>query len=224
VIPLVSIFGIDIKELVESISPYGEIMLAFIIFAETGLLVGFFLPGDSLLFTAGILAGQGELDIVLVTVGCFLGAFLGSEVGYMLGQRIGPRLFSRPDSRFFKQENVERTKEFFDHHGPKAIVIARFVPIVRTFTPVMAGVGEMHRRTYTTYNLVGALLWAVGLTLLGYVLGDVIGDDIDTYILPLVVVIVAVSLLPVLLERRRAKKGSPEAEAQEIHEILDPES
>lgn len=221
------VLGIDVKELIDSISPYGEIVLALIVFAETGLLIGFFLPGDSLLFTAGILAGQGKLDIALVTIGCFVGAFVGSEVGYIIGERLGPRLFSRPNSRFFRHEYVERTKEFFDRHGPKTIVIARFVPIVRTFTPVMAGVGEMHRRTYTIYNLVGALLWAVGLTLLGYALGDAIGDSIDTYIIPLVLVVVAISLLPVLIEWRKSRRAraaspaDPEAETQELHELLD---
>jgi membrane-associated protein len=222
-----ALLGIDIKELVDSLSPYGEIVLALIVFAETGLLIGFFLPGDSLLFTAGILAGQGKLDIALVTIGCFVGAFVGSEVGYLIGQRVGPRLFSRYSSRLFKQEYVERTKDFFAEHGPKTIVIARFVPIVRTFTPVMAGVGRMDRRTYMIYNLAGALLWAVGLTLLGYVLGDVIGDSIDTYIIPLVVVVVAVSLLPVVIERRKSRRASaasaadPAAEADELHHILD---
>jgi membrane-associated protein len=202
---LIGIFGIDVKSIVDSLSPYGEIVLALIIFAETGLLLGFFLPGDSLLFTAGVLAGQGKLDLVLVVSTCFVGAFLGSEVGYVIGEKLGPRLFNKPDSRLFKQEYVERTKEFFDRHGPKTIVLARFVPVVRTFTPVMAGVGRMKRRTYTTYNLIGAVLWAIGVTVLGWALGDAIGENIDTYLLPLVAVVVAISLLPVFLEWRRSQ-------------------
>jgi membrane-associated protein len=228
---LIALFGIDVEELVNSLSPYGEIVLWFIIFAETGLLIGFFLPGDSLLFTAGILAGQGKLDIAMLVIGCFIAAFLGAEVGYEIGKRLGPRLFTREDSRLFKQEYVERTRHFFERHGPKTIVIARFVPVVRTFTPVMAGVGEMGRRTYTIYNLVGALIWAVGVTMLGYVLGDAIGEDVDTYLLPLVAVIIFVSLLPAFLEWRKAKQhparpATPDvaaAEAHELEEILHPD-
>jgi membrane-associated protein len=227
-----ALLGIDVKELLDSLSPYGEIVLWLIVFAETGLLIGLFLPGDSLLFTAGVLAGQGNLDIALVLSGCFVAAFLGAEAGYLIGQRLGPRLFSKPDSRIFKQEYVERTKDFFERHGPKTIVIARFVPIVRTFTPVMAGVGQMARRTYSIYNLVGALLWAVGVTMLGYALGDVIGADIDTYILPLVAVVVAISLLPAIIEWRKHRKDRPRPttaseaveEAQELERILDPDA
>lgn len=202
----IGVFGLDPKKIFDSFSPYGEVVAWFIVFAETGLLLGFFLPGDSLLFTAGILAGQSKLSIWLLLPGAFVGAFLGAEVGYLIGRRVGPRLFRRPDSRFFKQEYVERTREFFDRHGPKAVVLARFVPVVRTFTPVMAGVGEMRRRDYTRYNLIGALLWAVGVTMLGYALGNAIGNDIDTYLLPLIALIIAVSLLPVYIEWRRSKR------------------
>jgi len=229
VIPLVSVFGIDIKELFDSLSPYGEIALWCIIFAETGLLIGFFLPGDSLLFTAGVLAGQGNLDIMLVVIGSFAAAVIGDQVGYTIGQRVGPRLFRKEDSRLFKHEYVERTKEFFEKHGVKTIVIARFVPIVRTFAPTLAGVGQMPRRVFLRYNVVGALLWTVGVTMLGYALGDAIGDDIDKYILPLVAVVVAISFIPILIEWRKGRRGavatpSAEAEAEELHEILDPES
>jgi membrane-associated protein len=229
---LLAIFGIDIEELVDSLSPYGEVALWLIIFAETGLLIGFFLPGDSLLFTAGILAGQGKLDIALVVIGCFVAAVVGDQVGYTIGKRLGPRLFTRESSRLFKHENVERTKEFFEKHGVKTIVIARFVPIVRTFAPTLAGVGEMPRRVFLTYNVIGAALWAVGVTMLGYVLGDVIGDDIDTYLLPLVALIVAISLIPPFLEWRKARRIGAEpvtdqealAEAAELEDILDGES
>jgi membrane-associated protein len=204
---VIGILGLDPKSIFNSISPYGEVVAWLIVFAETGLLLGFFLPGDSLLFTAGVLAGQGKLSIWLLLPGAFLGAFLGAEVGYLIGRRIGPRLFRRPDSRFFKQENVERTRAFFDHHGPKAVVLARFVPVVRTFTPVMAGVGEMRRRDFTRYNLIGALLWAVGVTMLGYALGNAIGSNIDTYLLPLIAVVILISLIPVYVEWRRQKGG-----------------
>jgi len=202
---VIGVFGLDPTKIFDSVSPYGEVVAWLIVFAETGLLLGFFLPGDSLLFTAGVLAGQGKLSIWLLLPGAFVGAFLGAEVGYVIGRRAGPRLFSRPDSRFFKQEYVDRTREFFDRHGSKAVILARFVPVVRTFTPVMAGVGEMRRRDYTRYNLIGALLWAVGVTMLGYALGNAIGNNIDTYLLPLIVLIIVISLIPVYVEWRRAK-------------------
>jgi membrane-associated protein len=223
------IFGIDIEELLDSLSPYGEVVLWLIVFAETGLLIGFFLPGDSLLFTAGILAGQGKLDIVLVAVGCFIAAVIGDQVGYTIGKRYGPRLFRKEDSRIFKQEYIDRTREFFEKHGPKTIVIARFVPIVRTFAPTLAGVGEMPRSTFFKYNVVGAFIWAIGLTMLGYVLGDAIGDSIDTYLLPLIALIILLSLVPPFLEWRKAKRhphvpvseAEALAEAEELEEILE---
>jgi membrane-associated protein len=200
------VLGLDPKKIFDSLSPYGEAVAWLIIFAETGLLLGFFLPGDSLLFTAGVLAGQGKLDLWLLLPGVFLGATLGSEVGYMIGDRIGPRVFSRPDSRFFKQEYVQRTHEFFERYGSKAIVLARFVPVVRTFMPVLAGVGKMDRKIYSLYNVIGALLWTVGVTMLGYALGDAIGNNIDTYILPLIAVVIVVSFVPVAVEWRRTKR------------------
>jgi len=225
------IFGLDVEEIINSLSPYGEVALWLIVFAETGLLIGFFLPGDSLLFTAGILAGQGKLDLTMVVVGSFIAAVAGDQTGYTIGARLGPRLFSKGESRVFKQEYVERTREFFEKHGPKTIVLARFVPIVRTFAPTLAGVGEMPRRTFLKYNLVGALLWAIGITMLGYALGDVIGKDIDTYLLPIVVVVVGVSVVPVLLEWRKSQRihkdpvdeQTAEVEVRELHDIVDPD-
>ncbi len=225
------LFGIDVEEIVNSLSPYGEVALWLIVFAETGLLIGFFLPGDSLLFTAGILAGQGKLDITMVVLGCFVAAVAGDQTGYTIGARLGPRLLSKSESRIFKQEFVERTREFFEKHGPKTIVLARFVPIVRTFAPTLAGVGEMPRRTFLKYNLVGALLWAVGITMLGYALGDVIGDDIDSYLLPVIVIVVGLSLVPVILEWRKSRRihadpvdeKTAEAEVRELHDIVDPD-
>jgi membrane-associated protein len=229
--PLLALFGIDVESIVNSLSPYGEVVLWLIIFAETGLLIGFFLPGDSLLFTAGILAGQGKLDITMLIVGCFIAAVLGDQVGFTIGQQVGPRLFRRPDSKLFQQEYVERTKAFFAKHGPKTVLLARFVPIVRTFAPTLAGVGEMPRRTFLGYNVIGAFLWAVGLTMLGYLLGDAIGKDIDTYLLPLVALIILVSLIPAFLEWRRARRiaqpgasaAEADAEARELEEILNPD-
>lgn len=225
------ILGFDVEEFLDSLSPYGEIALWFIVFAETGLLIGFFLPGDSLLFTAGVLAGQGKLDVAMVVIGCFVAAVIGDQVGYTIGQRLGPRLFRKPDSKIFKQEYIARTKEFFEKHGPKTIVLARFVPIVRTFAPTLAGVGEMPRSVFLKYNVVGAFIWAVGVTMLGYALGDAIGDSIDTYLLPMIVVIVLVSLLPPLIEWRRARRASQtpvspaaaDAKAEELEELLNPD-
>lgn len=203
--------SLDPKELINSLSPYAEVAIWLIIFAETGLLIGFFLPGDSLLFTAGLLAGQGKLNIWLLLPGVFIAAFVGDQVGYTFGEKLGPRLFSKPDSRFFKQEYVTHTRNFFNKHGSKTIIIARFVPIVRTFAPVLAGVGEMDRKTFVIYNVIGAFLWAVGLTMLGYILGDVIGESVDQYLLPIIAVIILISLIPPLVEWRRAKKMPPPA-------------
>ena len=222
--------SLDPRDLLESFGPWATVGLFLIIFAETGLLIGFFLPGDSLLFTAGILASQGDLNIAVILVGCFLSAVIGDQVGYTIGQRAGPALFRRPDSRIFKQKYVERTKEFFEKHGPKTILLARFVPIVRTFAPVLAGVGEMNRRTFTTYNVVGGLVWGVGVTLAGYILGEAVGEDIDKYLLPIIAVIVVLSILPpmieMLRERRRNRPAGadsavdPEAEAAELHRAV----
>lgn len=181
------------------------------IFAESGLFFGFFLPGDSLLFTAGLLASQGALDIGLLAAGSFLAAGLGDSVGYAFGRRVGPRLFSREDSRLFRRGHVERTKRFYDRHGAKTIVLARFVPIVRTFAPILAGVGGMRYRVFLTYNLLGAGLWAVGVPLLGYTLGRTV-PNVDRYLLPIVLGIILTSLLPPALEawrERRARRPSP---------------
>jgi membrane-associated protein len=217
------------KEIFDSLSPYGEIGLILIIFAETGLLIGFFLPGDSLLFTAGLLANEGKLSLAAVLIGCFAAAVIGDQVGFTIGQKAGPRVFRREDSKFFKQEYVERTHRFFEKHGPKTIVIARFVPVVRTFAPVLAGVGTMSRRTFITYNVFGALIWVLGVTLAGYWLAAAIGDNIDTYLLPIIAVIILLSLLPPFLEWRKAKKhpapvassADAQAETAKLHAVVD---
>jgi membrane-associated protein len=201
------------RDILDSFGPWATVGLILIIFAETGLLIGFFLPGDSLLFTGGILASQGNLNIAVIAIGCFLAAVIGDQVGYTIGHRAGPPLFRRPDSRIFKQRYVDRTKEFFDKHGPKTILLARFVPVVRTFAPVLAGVGEMDRRTFTTYNVVGGFVWAVGVTLAGYILGSAIGSDIDKYLLPIIAVIVVLSILPPLIEMRRERRRTRAAAA-----------
>jgi membrane-associated protein len=201
--------SLDPKSILDSLSPYGEIGLMLIIFAETGLLLGFFLPGDSLMFTAGLLASRGSLNLALVLVGCFAAAVIGDQVGFTIGEVVGPRIGRNPNARFIKPAYIERTHTFFDRHGPKTIVLARFVPIVRTFTPVVAGVARMRRTVFLRYNVVGAGLWVLVATMLGYLLADLIGDSIDTYILPIIGVIVLVSLVPPLLEWRRHRGSAP---------------
>lgn len=203
---------IDPKHLIETFSYIG---LFAIIFAESGLLFGFFLPGDSLLFTAGLFAAKGELDLPIILVGCFIAAVTGDQVGYAFGKNVGPKLFRRPDSRFFKKEYVEKAQSYFDRYGVKTIVLARFIPIVRTFAPIVAGVSHMHYRTFVTFNIIGGLLWAVGVTLVGYSLGEVIGEDIDTYLLPIIAGIILLSVTPpaieILRERRKAKARKADA-------------
>lgn len=199
---------LDPKELIKA---FGLLGIFVIVFAESGLLVGFFLPGDSLLFTAGFLAsGPSSIDASLhLPLGWLLlivwvGAVAGDQVGYLFGQRVGPALFKRPDSRFFKQENVDKAQAFFDKYGPKAIVLARFVPIVRTFTPITAGVSKMQYGTFVTYNVIGGTLWAFGVTLLGFFLGQV--DVIEKNLELAILAVVAVSCAPIVIELLRARK------------------
>lgn len=173
----------------------GLIAIFAIIFAESGLLIGFFLPGDSLLFSAGFLASRGFLDIWWLMIGCFIAAVLGDSVGYAFGRRVGKRLFHRQDSVFFHKDNLEKAKAFYEKHGKKTIIIARFMPVVRTFAPIVAGIGDMHYRTFVTYNILGGLLWAVGLPIAGYFLGKLI-PDVDKYLIPIVVFIVFISVAP----------------------------
>jgi membrane-associated protein len=195
----------DLESALETV---GLIGLLAIVFAESGLLIGFFLPGDSLLFTAGLLSSRDLLaPLPVLLVGCFLAAVAGDQVGYAFGARVGPTLFRRPDSKIFKQEYVEKARHYFEKHGSKTIVLARFVPIVRTFAPILAGVGEMKYRTFVTFNVLGGLLWAVGVTSLGYILGESIPEDeIDKYLLPIIGLIILLSVFPVFLEYRRARR------------------
>ena len=187
------------------IETFGTFGLILVIFAESGLLIGFFLPGDSLLFTAGLLASQGKLNLGVILIGCAIAAVVGDQVGYQFGKRVGPTLFRRPDSRLFKQEYVEKAQSYFDRYGSRTIVLARFVPIVRTFAPIVAGIGEMKWRTFAMFNLVGGVLWAVGVIMLGNILGKTV-PSIDKYLLPAIAVIVFLSLIPVLLEIRRSRR------------------
>jgi len=184
-----------------------------IVFAESGLLVGFFLPGDSLLFTAGFFASgpssipaELHLNLPLLLVGSFVAAVAGDQVGYLFGRRVGESLLSRPDSRLFKRQNVEKAQRFFDKHGSKTIVLARFVPVVRTFTPIVAGVTKMRYRTFVTFNVLGGLVWAVGVTLLGYFLGQV--KVVEQNIELTLILLVGISFIPVAIELLRARAES----------------
>jgi membrane-associated protein len=225
---LTVVLAIDILDPATLLETGSYVILFGIVFAETGLLAGFFLPGDSLLFTAGVFAAvppteDAQLNIVIVVVGCFIAAVAGDQTGFYIGHKMGPSLFRKPDARLFKQEHVHRAREYFDEHGPKTVILARFVPIVRTFTPVLAGVGKMEYRTFITYNVVGGLIWAVGIPLLGYTVGDAIGaDNIDKYLLPIIGVVILASVAPALLEYRKHRTAS-KAAAAEAQALLDEE-
>jgi membrane-associated protein len=190
----------------------GLVVLCAIVFAESGLLIGFFLPGDSLLFFAGFLSSTagGEVlpSLPWVAGACAVSAIVGDQVGYMIGAKVGPALFQREKSRFFRPEHVAKAEEFFARHGSKTIVLARFVPIVRTFVPTVAGVSKMHYRTFVVYNVLGGVLWGAGVTTLGYFLGEI--DLVKNNIEIAALVIVVVSVLPMVIEvwrHRRAQKA-----------------
>lgn len=200
--------GVDLLDFIKAVSLIG---VALVIFAESGLLIGFFLPGDSLLFTTGFLVHSGVLNynIHLVVFILFVAAALGDSVGYTFGRRVGHRVFNRENSFLFKQENVQKAQAFYEKHGGKTIIIARFIPIVRTFAPVVAGVAKMHYRTFLSFNLIGAALWAAGLTYLGYFAGswfEMVGIEIDTVIIPIVLVIILLSVIPPLVHIFKDKK------------------
>jgi len=182
-------------DIVWLIKTAGYLGLFSIIFAESGLFFGFFLPGDSLVFTAGFLASQNYLNIFFLCLILFVAAVLGDNVGYWFGEKVGPMIFRRKDSLFFRHENVERAHEFFEKYGGKSLILARFVPVVRTFVPIVAGVAKMDYRKFLIYNLTGGFLWTVGLSLTGYFLGRLI-PDVDRYLLPIILLIIFVSILP----------------------------
>ncbi|MES2014497.1 MAG: DedA family protein [Patescibacteria group bacterium] len=192
----------DLTHLIEA---FGYLGIAVAVFAESGLFFGFFLPGDSLLFTAGFLASQGFLNIfflIALTIGA---AIIGDSVGYWFGKKIGPFIFSRPDSFWFSHKRVDDTNTFFTKHGAKSLILARFIPAVRTFTPILAGVAGMHYKNFLRYNIVGGILWGALLPLGGYFLGRVIPNP-DHYIIPIVLSIIVISLLPLAYELLRNRK------------------
>jgi membrane-associated protein len=200
--------GVD---LIDFIKWAGILGIALVVFAESGLLIGFFLPGDSLLFTAGFLVYSGffTINIHLLVLILFIAAVIGDSVGYTIGRKAGPHIFTRPNSLLFKQENVLKAQHFFEKHGGKTIIIARFIPIVRTFAPVVAGVAKMEYKHFLAFNVIGGFLWAAGVTYLGYFVGKELtraGIDIDQVLLPIISIIIFLSVLPPAIHLLKDKK------------------
>src|SRR4051812_15207536 len=208
---------IDPKSLLET---FGVLGLFAVVFAETGLLIGFFLPGDSLLVLAGLVCAVGaeskidvNLNLWVALGGLFIAAFAGAQTGYYIGQKAGPALFRRPESRLFKQDHVDKAQHYFDKYGPKTIVVARFIPIVRTFANPMAGVARMPVRSFTIFNAIGALLWAVGVTMIGFILGKTIPSAED-HLLVIEAVIIVLSLVPIAVEVVRHRRQREREDAR----------
>lgn len=196
-----SLFNLDLPTLITTV---GYVGIFFIIFAESGLFFGFFLPGDTLLFSAGLLASQGYLNLALLILLVVLAAVIGDQVGYLFGFKFGPKIFNHDDSFYFKRKYVTDAENFYQKHGKKTVLLARFIPVIRTFIPILAGVGKMNYRTFITYNIIGGALWGASITLLGYFLGEKI-PNIDTYILPVLLLVIFISVLPTLFAFIRSK-------------------
>ena len=233
-VPAALIPFLDPENLIEGFGAFALIGICFIVFAETGLLVGFLLPGDTLLIITGVLTFSGVLNypIWLVCLAISVAAFLGGEVGYLIGHKVGPRIFERKESGLFSIENVKRTNGFFERFGGLAVIVARFVPIVRTFTPVAAGVGHMNYKKYSLYNAIGAIIWGSGLTFAGYLLGYIppLRDFVTEYIDIILLAAVAITLVPTIyhyvqsmLKARRAKAAGPIGDAEAEALVLPPE-
>lgn len=197
----------DVAQIIEA---GGLLLILLIVFAETGLLFGFFLPGDTLLLSAGVFAAQGQLSIYTAIPAIIIAAILGNTVGYYIGKHAGKRVFNQKDGLFFRKEYIERAEKFYEAHGWKTILLARFVPIVRTFAPVVAGMGSMNEKAFLLYNVIGAILWGGGLTLLGYLLGSRI-PDIEHYILPVVLAAMVLTFGPMVYHLGKAYLTRPKA-------------
>lgn len=192
----------DITQLIQTA---GYLGLFGIVFAETGLFFGFFFPGDSLLFTAGLIASQGFLNIWVLAPLMIIGAVLGDTFGYWFGAKVGPKIFNREDSFFFHKKHIERTQKFYSKYGVKTVMFSRFVPVVRTFAPILAGVGNMPYMVFLRYNVIGGIAWGGGMTLLGYFLGSAI-PGIEKYLLLIILAIIVISFLPIIHEVVNNKK------------------
>jgi len=190
-------FGIEVTEILRS---GGLLVVAFILFAETGLLIGFFLPGDTLLLASGILAAAGTFSLTTLLPVVIVSTVLGNIVGYEIGKRAGPRLFKKEDNALFKREYLQRAENFYEKHGGKTILFARFIPIIRTFAPIVAGIGNMDKKLFNFYNVLGGIFWGVGVTLIGYFFGQKI-PNLDNYILPVILAVVILSFLSPLVHK-----------------------
>lgn len=179
------------------ISSGGLALIAFIVFAESGLLFGFFFPGDTLLLAAGILAAAGEFNIAILVTVVMISAILGGWVGYWIGLKTGPKLFTKDDGIIFRHEYIEKSEKFYEKHGGKTIILARFIPIVRTFAPVVAGIGKMNQAKFMLYNVIGSAIWGAGVTLLGYYFGSKI-PNIDSYIMPIILLAMLITISPTI--------------------------
>lgn len=201
-----AIFNFDLIRIIEAV---GYLGVTAIIFAESGLLIGVVLPGDSLLFTAGFLASQGFFNIIILSTLTFIAAITGDSVGYAFGHKVGKKLFQREDSIFFHKKHLIRAQNFYEKHGGKTITIARFLPIVRTFAPIVAGMGDMQYKRFLFFNIVGGFLWAVIIPVLGFYLGSVM-PGVDRYLLPILALIIILSILPTVIHLIRERKDDSE--------------
>lgn len=212
-----------IETLLEWLGIYVYFGLFFIIFAETGLAIGFFLPGDSLLVVAGLFAAAGKLNVWVMLISLFVAAVVGDTVGYLSGRKVGKAVFTRPKSRFFNPKHLQKAHQFYEKHGGKTIVLARFVPIVRTFAPIVAGAAEMRYRDFIFYNVTGGALWISSMLFAGYFLGGIVesafGIKLEDHIDKVVVVVVFLSILPIIIEYLKAKFGKSKLETETGIEI-----
>jgi membrane-associated protein len=205
--------GVELSQFLHNLGPTVYLIVPLIIFSETGLMVGFFLPGDSMLFTVGALAGLGIIDVnlfLLISL-LFIAAVAGNSTGYLIGKHGGRRLFKKKDSRFFKKEYLDVAEEFYEKHGGKAVILAQFIPIIRTFNPIVTGISKMHYVRFITFNIIGAIAWTIGVTLLGFLSFKAFGrlidpEQIDLYLLPLILLIVFISVLPAIIHVLRDPK------------------
>lgn len=196
---------VGFSNITDFVSTVGAVGVFLVVFAESGLFFGFFLPGDSLLFTAGVLSALSVIPFWFLCVGVPLAAILGDSFGYLFGKKVGSALYEKRESRFFKKDHVYKARYFYDAHGPKALILARFIPIVRTFVPIVAGIAGMEYKKFLAYNVIGGVLWSESLLLLGFTLGTTV-KDVDKYLLPIILCIVVISFLPIVFELFKKSK------------------